>query len=126
MKAYSVDLREKVLRAVDQAGLPTKRDYQALWGLTGHDQTLPQAAARDRACERQTDSWSPFEEICSLAGWVGCPITGVSRCHLGDALPDVGARARLAGEHEHDGSCHQTRGVDAKKTVGAEAPTERK
>jgi len=32
----------------------------------------------------------------------------------------VGARARLAGEHDDDGSCHQARRLDAKKkTMGA-------
>src|SRR5436305_3452450 len=58
--------------------------------------------------------------MCALAARASCPVRNLPRCHIGSALPVVGTRARLAGEHHDNGACHQAGRLDAKKkTLGA-------
>jgi transposase len=71
--------------------------------------------AGDRECLCETNSRSALQEIRAIAGGPGCSIAGVSRRHLRDALPVVGARTRFASEHDDDGPCHQAGRLDAKK-----------
>ena len=77
MKAYSQDLRERVLRAVDQ-GYQRGSHHQTVWRVQSHDQTLPEAKTGNRSSERQTDSWSASQEIRALASPLGSSIGGSS------------------------------------------------
>jgi hypothetical protein len=77
MKAYSQDLRERVLRAVDQ-GYQRGSHHQAVWRVQSHDQTLPQAKTGNRSRERQSDSWSPSQEIRALTSSPGGSVGGPS------------------------------------------------
>src|SRR6266481_4149136 len=96
MKAYSQDLREKVLRAVDQ-GKP-RREIVNMFDV----------------------SLATLQEICPVASGSDRPTASTPRCDPGRALPPVGGGLWHAGEYKHHEPCHPPCGLDArKKTLGA-------
>jgi len=60
MKAYSVDVREKVLQAVDQ-GYPREQIIK-LPSVQSDDQALPEAATGNRKHRTQSDSGTPTQK----------------------------------------------------------------
>jgi transposase len=76
MKAYSQDLRERVLRAVDQ-GYP-KAEIVQLFGISRASiKRYLRTTTRGRACAAQSDSWAAPEETGNASGWPAAPITSV-------------------------------------------------
>ncbi len=75
MKAYSQDLRKRVLRAVD-LGRERRRGCAAVWRLAGYHQAIPETTTRGRAYAAQSDSWSSSEETGPGGGRRAAPITG--------------------------------------------------
>ncbi|HEY4384300.1 MAG TPA: IS630 family transposase [Ktedonobacteraceae bacterium] len=119
MKAYSQDLRERILRCLRPES-PPSQDYAALWCLQCYDQTISETTTRGRACAAQSDSWSPAEETDTGGSWCPASITDARRRHIGATLCHVGANAQRTGEPMDHESGDQTAGLDAKKkSLGA-------
>ena len=85
MRAYSQDLREHVLRAVDQ-GHPRAEIVQ-LFGIS--PATLKRYIKQRREAGHvrpESDSWSASEETGTGGSWRAAPVTGEFRCHPGATL----------------------------------------
>lgn len=75
MRAYSQDLRERVLRAVDLGR--SRAEIVRLFGISSATiKRYLRTTTRGRACAAQSDSWSPAEETGTGGGWRAAPITG--------------------------------------------------
>src|SRR5260370_19766579 len=79
MKAYSQDLRKRVLRAVD-LGRERHRGCAAVWRLAGYHQAIPETTTRGRAYAAQSDSWSSSQETGPGGGRRAAPITRARCC----------------------------------------------
>ena len=90
MKAYSQDLREHALRAVDD-GNPRAEIVQMFGISLSTRHSVCEATTRGRTCAAQNDSWSPSEETSTGGGGRACPIAGECRRHLRATLRDMGA-----------------------------------
>jgi hypothetical protein len=114
MKAYSQDVREKVLRAVDQG--KARRAIVSLFGVSPIDaQMLSQATTRDGKHPPQADSRATVQEMRSPGGRDRFPTEGTRRCHLRRALSAMGGEHGDAGKYKLDESCHRPTGLDAQK-----------
>jgi hypothetical protein len=73
MKAYSQDVRDQVLRAVDDGYL--RAEVVQMFGIslaTRH--SVCEATTRGRTCAVQNDSWSPSDETGTGGSGRACPI----------------------------------------------------
>jgi hypothetical protein len=75
MKAYSQDLRERILPAVDLSR--PRAEMMQLFGVSSATiKRYLRTTTRGRACAAQSDSWSPAIEPGTGGGWCPAPITG--------------------------------------------------
>ena len=92
MKAYSQDLRQRVLRAID-----TGQSHD-LRGLGLHHQTLSQTTTRERSPLAKSDPRSSCQERSSVAGALASAVRSPSRCDTRRALPLVPGHPWHPGE----------------------------
>ena len=119
MKAYSQDLRERILRSVDLSR--PRAEIMQLFGVSSATikRYLKQRREEGHVRPKAIPGRSPRE---TGTGRSECPpsIPGARRRHIGATLCHVGANARRTGEPMDHESGDQTAGLDAKKkSIGA-------
>ena len=75
MKAYSQDLRERILRSVDLSR--PRAEIMQLFGVSSATiKRYLRTTTRGRACAAQSDSWSPPIDQGTGGSWRAPPATG--------------------------------------------------
>jgi len=102
------------------SGLSPRGDREDLRRLAGHDQTLSQAATRNRHGGPQSHSRASQEETLAVARRTASTLASPRRLAVRRPLPVVGADSRGHGQHGEDEPRDQAAGLDAqKKTLAA-------
>lgn len=115
VKAYSKDLRIRVLDAVDR-GLAC-RGRRAVPGVAAHDQTLAPAAAGAGSPGRLAASGPAGAQAGPAPGGLAAPARGAARRHPGGALRPLGRGPRRAGlDRDDEPGDHLALRLDAKKS----------
>src|SRR6266851_5133576 len=124
MKAYSQDMRERVLRAVDQ-GIPRSEIVRVLGvSLATIGRYLKQRRETGHVQPKAIPG-RPSQKVKPRPRWVASPTRSFPRCDAGATLSVLGAEPRDASQSMEYESCHQGTGLDAKKTVRAKKAGER-
>src|SRR6266566_2559701 len=125
MKAYSQDLRQRVLRAIDSGesqietaeafavSVPTIKRYLRQRRETGH--VLPKGI-EGASCQKRSGVAGPLESA----------MRGPSRRDARRALLPVPSRTWHRREHSQHQSCQSGSGMDAKKTVRAKVTSQQR
>src|SRR5215470_10702660 len=118
MKAYSQDLRERVLRGGSRD--PTQRNCAGVGSQSSDYRALSQTTPSTGACAPQSDPRTPLQENQTVASWLTGATGGLPRCNPRPPLSVLATDAAHAGEQMEHESCHQRTELDAKKkTLGA-------
>src|SRR5712691_5851824 len=119
MKAYSQDVRERVLRAVDQ-GIPRSEIVRVLGvSLASIGRYLKQRRETGHV-QPKVIPGRPSQKVKPRPRWLAGATGSLPRCDAGATLSVLGTEPRDAGEQVEYESCSQRIGLDAKKkTFGA-------
>jgi Homeodomain-like domain len=125
MKASSQDVRERVLRAVDQ-GYP-RAQIVKMFGVSiaTIKRYLKQRRETGQVKPKAIPGRPPKKSAPLRAGEVAAT-RSASRCDFRTALSVVGASPWSPDQQQDDESSHQAAGLDTKKTVSAIVPYPKK
>ncbi len=124
MKAYSVDVREKVLRAVDQ-GYPREQIVKLLGVSRATIKRYLRTTARNRNHHSQSHSRTDTQEVGTAASRTGGAVASACRPGFGRAVSAVGAEPRSPGQHDHDESGPSSASAGRVKKDGSRASERR-
>jgi hypothetical protein len=114
MRAYSYDLRQRILHAVDQ-GKPRAEISKMFAHLTSHEQAVSQAETRDWRLQTQNHSRASGKERCSPACRTTTATRYLPRCNACGTLSALGNHPEFPGKHCDDEPGDPAPGLDAEE-----------